>query len=261
VTDRGALEVTVIGSSCSIPRPGRACSAYLIDGGGSRTIVDFGTGALASLRSHFEPEEIDAIVISHMHADHFLDLIPLRYALKYGNRTNERKIAVYLPPQGERILRQLASAFVREGSADFLDEVFTLHSFDEASQIELGETIVRFAATQHYIPTCAVRVELGDASVTYSADAAATSELVDFARGTGFFLCEATLFRDEHPGPAPGHMSAADAGELAASADVAHLGITHYPADANPDELYEDAARVYKGEITIVDDHAQFAVG
>jgi len=74
--------LTVLGSSCSIPRPGRACSAYLIAGAGTRAVVDFGSGALANLRFYCEPDQLDAVVISHMHADHFFDLIPLRYALK-----------------------------------------------------------------------------------------------------------------------------------------------------------------------------------
>ena len=112
------LELTILGSSCSIPRPGRACSSYLIEDDGRLILLDFGTGAFANLRTYAAPDSLDAIVISHMHTDHFLDLIPLRYALRYGVRTRSERIIVYLPPGGVQMLEQLGKSLSRE-SGDF----------------------------------------------------------------------------------------------------------------------------------------------
>ena len=73
-----AMRVRVVGSSASVPRPGRACSCHLIRARGTNLLLDMGTGALANLRIVMDYPDLDGIVITHMHADHFLDLIPLR---------------------------------------------------------------------------------------------------------------------------------------------------------------------------------------
>src|SRR5579875_3203130 len=90
--------LTIAGSSSSIPRPDRACSSYLVDNGDVPIVMDLGTGAFANLRRYVDYDRLGAVVISHMHADHFLDLIPLRYALRYGSRRPHAKLKVYLPP-------------------------------------------------------------------------------------------------------------------------------------------------------------------
>ena len=127
--------VTVVGSSCSIPRPNRACSCYLVRGPAHAIAFDMGTGAFSKLRSHIVPEELDAVVISHMHPDHFLDVIPLRYALRYGPRTTDRRLVLYLPPGGEAMLRRIATAFAREGDDDYLEEVYDVRTYDPAAPL------------------------------------------------------------------------------------------------------------------------------
>ena len=256
------MRATVLGSSCAIPRPGRACSSYLLEGDGQRVILDFGTGAFASARAHLRAEEIDAIVISHMHADHFLDLIPLRYALKYGPRTNGKRMVLLLPPGGETVLRAISNALSREPGGDFFNEVFELRNYDAESTLSLGRAILRFTATQHYIPTFACRYELGSASVVYSADTGPTASIAALARDAGLFLCEATL-RDHGADPPGerGHLTAREAAEIARDAGVHRLAITHYPHESTPDVLAAAVREVYEGEIAIVDDHAAYSVG
>ena len=105
----------VAGSSSSVPRPDRACSSYLIEDGESSVVFDLGSGSLANLRRYVDYDRVGAIVISHMHADHFLDLIPLRYALRYGSRQRKAKLPIYLPPGGLATLKRLVSAFADEG--------------------------------------------------------------------------------------------------------------------------------------------------
>jgi ribonuclease BN (tRNA processing enzyme) len=78
VTPEAASTVTVLGSSSSTPRPGRACSCYLVRAGDTAIALDLGTGSLSNLRRYLAPEQVSAVIISHMHPDHFLDLIPMR---------------------------------------------------------------------------------------------------------------------------------------------------------------------------------------
>ncbi|MGP6157239.1 MAG: MBL fold metallo-hydrolase [Vulcanimicrobiaceae bacterium] len=251
------LGVTVLGSSCSIPRPGRACSSYLVEGFGRSIVVDLGTGALANLHVHRRAEQIDAVVISHMHADHFLDVVPMRYALKYGERSNDRKVALYLPPDGATMLRRLVDAFARESSRDFLDEVFEIHTYDPAGVVRVGDAAISFAPTTHYIPTFAIRCDLERSSVTYSADTAPDPAVSALARACDLFLCEATLVPSDVAESTPGHLSAREAAQLAAAGDVRKLVLTHYPASTGPAELLELAKACFAGEIAVADDNAR----
>jgi ribonuclease BN (tRNA processing enzyme) len=255
------LSVTILGSSCSIPRPGRACSSYLIESRGRAIVVDLGSGALANLHRHRRAEQIDAVFISHMHADHFLDVIPMRYALKYGERGNDRKVPLYLPPGGEAMLRRLVGAFARESRHDFLDEVFEVRTYDPQGVVRVGDAALSFAPTTHYIPTYAIRCDLDGASVTYSADTAPDPAIAALARACDLFLCEATLVPDDVEEGARGHLSAGEAAQLAAAGEVRKLVLTHYPASTGPGELRRLAKASYAGEIAVADDNDRLVVG
>ena len=247
------LRVTVLGSSSAVPRPGRACSGYLVEAGGGAIVADLGSGALGNLHRVRASEDVDAVLISHMHADHFIDLIPMRYALKYGPRTHDRKVALWLPPGGEAMLRRLVDAFARESPYDFLGEVFAVREYDPEAVLRIGEVGVRFAPTEHYIPTFAFRLDAGSSGLAYSADTAPSTAVGALARGAGLFLCEATLLPGERE-VARGHLSAAEAGALAERAEVRRLALTHYPMETSPDELLAAASATYSGELSVVDD-------
>lgn len=248
------MRVTVCGSSCSIPRPGRACSGYLIEADETALVIDLGSGAFANVVKRRAADSLDGIVITHMHADHFLDIVPLRYALKYGQRSNHRRIALHLPPGGEEMLRRLVAAFARESDSDFLDEVYDLRSYDPAVGLRIGSFGLTFAPTAHYVPTFAVRCEVGTASVVYSSDTAPSPSVIRLARKAGAFFCEATLSRDEETELPRGHCSAREAADMATHAKVSRLILTHYPATRAPAEIAAQARPHFKGPIDIADD-------
>ena len=255
-----AMRVRVIGSSASVPRPGRACSCHLVRARGTNILLDMGTGALANLRLVMDYPDLDAIVISHMHADHFLDLIPLRYGLKYGPLLRDDRMPIWLPPGGETQLRALAATFVREGPNDFLDEVFAINEYDPNAPLEIEKLTLTFAKTVHYIDAYAVRVERDGASVCYSSDTAPSAQVEALARGSSIFLCEAALGLANEPGPIRGHLSAIEAGEMAQRAGARRLVLTHYGTEFAPGEL-EDAARsVYHGPVAIADDGLELTI-
>ena len=254
------MRVTVLGSSCSIPRPQRACSSYLVETHDGAIVADLGSGAFANLVRVRAPESIDAIVISHMHADHFLDIIPLRYALKYGARTNDRRVAVYLPPGGEAMLRSLVSAFAHETGHDFLGDVFDCRTYDPLVALEVADAVVRFAPTRHYIPTFACRFDSRGASVTYSGDTAPTGAVVALARETDAFICEATLTAAQEDEEPRGHSSAREAGMLATEARARRLVLSHYPASADRTQLAAAARSTFAGPVAIADDGYGFSV-
>lgn len=225
-------------------------------------ILDFGTGALANALTYLRADEIDAIVISHMHADHFLDLIPLRYALTYGSRTNHRSVPVYLPPGGEAILRGIAGSLSREPGGDFFDGVFAISTYDPSRGLSLGPARLRFAPTLHYVDTFACRYEIKGANAVYSADTAPTEALVELAREADLFLCEATLYNGQaEPYGKRGHLTAREAGLMAREAGVRRLALTHYPHELTAEALIAGVRESYQGELTVADDHVSYRVG
>jgi len=239
-----------------VPRIDRACSAYLVEDGGFSFSLDFGTGAFANIRRYVDYDKIDAVVISHMHADHFLDLIPLRYAIRYGSKRRANRLPIWMPPGGIEMLRSMTSVFAGEGNGDFLNESFEMQEFDPASPLPIGSGKLRFAPTTHFVTSFAIRYERNGTSITYSADTAPDERVVELARGTDLFLCEATLLAgEEEHGGIRGHSSAKEAGQMAADAEVARLVLTHYSQDATANDLVEGASSIYKGEIAVADDH------
>ena len=244
-----------------MPRIDRACSAYLIEDGGFTFSLDFGTGAFANIRRYVDYDRLGAVVISHMHADHFLDLIPLRYAIRYGSKRRTDKLPVWMPPGGIAMLRAMTDVFANEGNGDFLDEAFDLKEFDPAHALPIGGGRLRFAPTTHFVTSFAIRYERNGTSVTYSADTAPDQRVVELARGTDLFLCEATLLAGEQEhGGIRGHSSPQEAGQMAAEAGVARLILTHYAQEATPDDLIKGARSNFSGEIAVADDHCVIVV-
>ena len=217
--------------------------------------LDFGTGAFANIRSHADYDRLDAIVISHMHADHFLDLVPLRYALKYGSKRRGAKLPLWMPPGGTHTLRMLVGAFASEGNGDFLDECFDVREFDPAKALPLGEGRLRFAATTHYVPSYAIRYERDGLAMTYSADTAPDDRVVELAQGSDLFLCEATLLVDDRESGLRGHCTGAEAAAMAAAAKVGRLVLTHYSQDASEKDLIGATRGIFAGDVQVADDH------
>ncbi len=247
-------KLTVLGSSCSIPRPGRACSAYLIEFPGAAIVADLGSGAFANLIRYRALADIDAIVVSHMHADHFIDVVPLRYALKYGDARRETKLPLYLPPGGADMLHRMTAAFHPETGDDFMGSVFDVRSFDPERGLRIGDVEVRFSPTSHYIPTFAMRFAGEGKCIAYSADTAPDDRVAALAGNADVFVCEATLTRAGELELPHGHLSARQAAALAQRAGVGHLVLSHYPATIDLAAMESDAKAVYSGPLTIADD-------
>ncbi|MBV9102551.1 MAG: MBL fold metallo-hydrolase [Candidatus Eremiobacteraeota bacterium] len=248
------LRLTVAGSSNAVARPGRACSSYFVEAAGTKVVLDLGSGAVGNLRRHTSMDGPDAIIISHMHPDHFLDLVPLRYGLRYGARTTNRRPVLYLPPDGEALLRRVVDPFATDDNGHFLD-VYELREYDPEGTLTVGDITVRFALSKHYIPAFAMRAEYNGSSVTYSADTAPEQRVVDLAKDTGLFICEATLRPHQRDAEPRGHSTAREAGEMAQHADARRLLLSHYGSEALRDELESEARSTYQGDLLVADDH------
>ena len=188
-----------------------------------------------------------------MHADHFIDVIPLRYALRYGARTHDRRVKLFLPPGGSEILHGMVTPFAGEAGA-FLDDVFEIVTYDPKGSVTIGDVTVTFAPTTHYIACFAMRFATPELTFVYSADTAPDEAVAELARGATYLLCEATLTQEEEALEPRGHLSSREAGTLAMQSGARALFLSHYPASAKPSEMAHAAATTFAGPIRVVDD-------
>jgi len=275
VTD---LRLTVIGCSAASPRPGGACSSYLVTHGAVNVLLDCGPGSLSVLRQEINPRNLDAIVISHLHADHTLDLVPLAYGLKYGplvgdeRKPREERLALVVPPGGKDFLDRLADALEGSGQNSNLWAPFAIAEYDPNGTLVVSSDIgtdddlnFRFAPTKHYIPCQAIKVTPpGDDPhpvLVYGADSAPVESLTRFAHGADLLILEATLDTPETPVPV-GHMTPRQAAEVATNAgDVKRLLLTHYWGHVPPETMIAEAREAFEGPISVANERASYIVG
>jgi ribonuclease BN (tRNA processing enzyme) len=254
------MNITVLGSSPVRPNPGRACSGYLLEAGDRRYLVDCGTGVLGQLLRHSSLNDLDAVLITHLHPDHCLDLVNIRQALAHGpgpRRTNP--LPVYVGPGLIPPLRQLGAVF-REGGTSFWDDCITFETFDPAATLVLGELHVSFARTEHYVPCWAMRFEHGGRVCVFTADTGPSEAVAALAAGAHLVIAEsALLHRNGHAG-IWGHMSAQEAGELAAAAGAEQLVLTHYFVEDDPIRLAAAAQAVCTAPVYAAEEGKRYAV-
>ncbi len=236
-----------------MPRPGGACSSYLLQTDHAAVLFDLGPGAAGKLQLAIDYTRLDAIVISHMHADHFLDLVPLRYGLKYGPRPRESPLPLWLPPSGGPVLDALGELVGREPGNDFFAESYAMREYDPAQGLTVKDLTLSFRRTRHSIDAFAIRAECNGASIVYSADTAPSDAVVELARGCSLFLCEASLglaTEEEERG----HSSAPEAARMANDADAGRLLLTHHPAGCSVTDLIRGAKTYFAGPIAAAED-------
>jgi ribonuclease BN (tRNA processing enzyme) len=248
------MRLTVLGGSAAGPNIGQGCAGFLIQGDGVSLVIDLGPGTLPELRRHTDFRELDAVVISHLHLDHLLDLFALRFALAYNPIPPRRKTRLVVPPGGCAWLDRAASVFGGDEPGAFFDDVFAIEEFDPGASLTVGATTLRFAPTVHYVPCWAIRLAANNASgdLTYTADTGPTANLDRFAHGSAVLLAEAAA------GPAPdepiatrGHLTPTEAGLLAARVGARMLVLTHLWEEHGRELALAHAATAFGGRVEL----------
>jgi ribonuclease BN (tRNA processing enzyme) len=242
------LTWTVLGGSPAWPNPGQAASGYVLESPGKRVLVDCGSGVAAELRAR-DPGPLDAIVISHFHADHWFDLVPLHYAYLYGSWHDRPHPELHVPPDGRDVLDRVASVW--GGTVRTFEEAFEVSEYDPGAELRIGDVRLAFARGLHYTPCYSIRIEQDGVVIVYSADTAPTDTLVKFADRADLFVCEASLASASRDDVERGHMDADEAADAAAAAHVRQLLLTHVPAENGVQRVLERARSRYSGPVEI----------
>jgi ribonuclease BN (tRNA processing enzyme) len=237
------VRLTVVGCSGSLPGPESAASCYLVEAAGGRLVLDLGNGALGALQRHISLGDLDAVLLSHLHPDHCLDMCGLYVARRYGPVHTSARIQVWGPAG---TAARLAGAYGLPVDPGMTEE-FDFRSYPEAG-FEMGPFRIRAAPVVHPGPAFGLRIEHAGRILVYSGDTAPCSSLVELARGADVLVCEAG-FPDEVDNPPGLHMTGTEAGAHAQAARVRSLIVTHVPPWGDPIGAKTDAARVFDGPV------------
>ena len=238
------MELTVTGCSGSHPGPGRACSGYLLQHNGTRILLDAGNGSTANLQRLVALDDLDAVVVSHRHVDHCVDLVGVFYALRFDPGF-QRRLPLYAAPEVYDTLTGLLS----QDASQTFDDVFAHHEVRGGDRVEIGGVALSFFDSIHPPPTVSVRFEADGRTLTYSADSAGGDELAEAARDADLFLCEATWQGDASQFPADLHLTAAEAGRVAGRAGARHLVLTHVAGSLDPTVSVAQARETFAGDV------------
>lgn len=251
------MELTVLGSDGTWPGAGGVASGYLIHHDGFRIWTDMGTGTMAGLQEHVGLRDIDAVIVSHVHADHFVDLFPYFYARLYGGDAPAPRIPLFVPPGTTDRVRAMLS----DSGWEEFPSVFDQREIEPGSSFEAGPIRVRTVGMAHPVPTLGLRFETDGGALAYSADTGPTPVLVDLAKDADILIAEATWLEDGTERPPDLHMSAREAGEHAARAGVGRLVLTHIHPDVDRSASREEAAAAFDGPIADAERSQRWDVG
>jgi ribonuclease BN (tRNA processing enzyme) len=260
------VRITVLGKSPAWQDAGGACSGYLVEEEDFALLLDCGNGVFSKLRRHRDYVDVGAVLISHLHADHFLDLVPFSYALMYAPR--QQPVAVggwpgtdsparphlFAPMGAGDLFRRLVACW---GDEDLILRAFDLSEYDGPDALSIGPFEIRFCEVPHYTRTFATQITGPGGRLTYSADCSPNEGLVRFAQDTDLLLIEATLPRPERTGKR-GHLTPAEAGEHGRLAGARRLVLTHFSDELDAEWAREQAAAAFGQPVELAHDGAVY---
>jgi ribonuclease BN (tRNA processing enzyme) len=243
------MKLTVIGNSGSYPGPDSSASCYLVEAADDartwRILLDLGNGALGSLQRYADATNIDAVFLSHLHADHCLDLCGYYVMRKYHPEGALPRIPVYGPVDSAR---RLAKAYDLDEDPG-MNEEFDFIPYT-ATALSFGPFTITAREVVHPVTAYALRIEADGRTLAYSGDSGLCPGLDDTARGADLFLCEAS-FLEGAPNPPDLHLTGAEAGRTAAEAGARRLLLTHIPPWHDPQVVFGEAVEQYDGKVEL----------
>lgn len=242
------MQLTILGSAASWAGAGQACSGYLVEDEGTTLLVDCGNGTLSNAATVTDVTSLDAVLISHMHPDHFVDLYSLHAALRFSPEGPIGSLPLYLP---EGLWERLGALLFERGRKQ-LAEAFEPHPLVSGSALTFDGITVTPHAVDHDGPTFAFTFEAGGATLAYTADTRDGSAVREAVAGCDVLLADCTL-PEEYEGMGA-HLTAAEAGRLAEGSGAGMLVLTHLWPTADHDRMLRTASSVFSGEVHLAEE-------
>ncbi|MEK3989149.1 MBL fold metallo-hydrolase [Robertmurraya sp. FSL R5-0851] len=231
------MKLTTIGFWGGYPKANEASTGYVLEHNGFKLLIDCGSAVLSKLQNYYQPEELDAVVLSHYHADHIADIGALQHARLIqgflGSQMNT--LPIYAHDGDAHEFSKLTYKTITKGIA-----------YDPNAELKVGPFTIQFLLTKHPVPCYAMRFEVDGKALVYTADTSFIEDFVSFSEGADVLLCECNFYANQD-GSGAGHMNSFDAGKLAARANVKQLVLTHLPHYGELQQLVDEAKQHYNG--------------
>ena len=249
------MRLTVLGSCAAWPESGRAATGLLVEEDGFFVALDLGTGTLANLQRQVRHQDLGAVLITHQHLDHCLDLAPLHVARNFHPEPLP-PLPLYAPPG---VFDRVAGLEDEEGVEE-MRQLLDVNEFDPGASFEVGPFRVSTRLLPHMVPNAGLRLETGRGALAYTGDTGPSDDIDDLARGADLLVAESSwLEPDRDLGPY--HLTAAQAGGHAAGAGAAALMLTHFWPGLDRDAARADAAAAFDGPVLAAEEGAVRTVG
>ncbi len=231
--------LTVLGGTGAYPEPGQACSGFLIDWDGFRVVLDLGYATLPRLLARVPDAGLDAVVITHEHPDHCIDLHGLFRIRRYG-KPPARRLPLYCPTG---VLARLGGL---EPDVELLS-VFDVHELPGSYQ--LGPFLLSCVQLPHFVPNVGVRLDTQSTAIAYTGDTGPDPLLAELGRGVDLYIVDATDRPGEPAKPDRNLLTATEAGQWAARAGAARLLLTHFWPGSDRQAAIVRAQEAFCGEV------------
>ncbi len=245
------MRLTVVGNSGSYPGPASPASCYLLEsehqGRTWRIVLDLGNGALGALHRYVDPLTLDAVLLSHLHADHCLDLCGYYVMRKYHPDGPQPLLPVWGPAGTSG---RMARAYDLSEDPGMTEE-FDFLTYPEAA-FAIGPFLVTVRPVSHPVVAFALRVVADGRTLVYSGDSAMCEALNEQAADADVFLSEASFLTTEDNPPGI-HLTGAEAGEVATQAGVLRLLLTHIPPWHDAAQVLAEAKGTFDGDVTLAE--------
>ncbi|WP_018247888.1 MBL fold metallo-hydrolase [Orenia marismortui] len=217
------MKLTIIGNRSPFPVKDGGCPSYLLEFDNQKVLIDIGPGSLQELNKHINYYELTAVVISHLHGDHFEDLLPLHYAIMLDIMAGRRKeaLTVYLPYDEGKELDYIRAKVGKE---------YYLQSINEETKLNFANLDFSFKKSNHPKECYAMKISNGNKTLAYTADTGWDDNLISFLNGSNLLLAEASLLEKDKKKTNMGHLTVKEAVNFGVKAKTEQLLLTHLGA-------------------------------
>jgi ribonuclease BN (tRNA processing enzyme) len=223
------MRLTVLGTGTARPVADTAASGLLVQTDRTAVLFDIGSGIASCLEATVGATGLAGLVVGHMHADHWIDIAPLRYRFPWGE-PSPRPLPVHLPPGGAEKLDHLAAVISERPG--FFDAAFDVREYASGDTIQVGDLTVRPHPVGHYVPAWAMDIQGPDGErIVYAGDMGPSDLVVDLARGADLLVLEATLETSTYDDDRRGHLTAEEAIDHVVRSGVPRGVLVHYPSE------------------------------
>ena len=226
------MRLTVLGTGTARPVPDSAASGILVQSDRTNVLFDIGSGIASRLEGTIGAAALDGLVVGHMHADHWIDIAPLRYRFPWGERA-PRPLPVHVPPGGKDKLDYLATVISERPG--FFEVAFDITEYESHETFVIGDLTITPHPIGHYVPAWSMDIHgpMGE-RIVYAGDMGPSNKVVDLARGADLLILEATLETSTYDDAKRGHLTAEEAIDHVIRSGVPKGLLVHYPSERRP---------------------------